>query len=147
MIQKKSSGVNIGYSSILRTPITTLRPTNAPTVTAGVVYRDHALGLVLHSIRREGIHNNSRAIQFDTSVLTQAEQLGVVVVEVAQGGRTYSATIETLRSRGRYVTTRFGPQVALALRWWSTEGVTPMAEPDTPIQPDNTQLALFEVNA
>ena len=149
MIQKNTSTVNNEKFSLLtnklRTKLHTLRPANAPHIVAGVLYHDPALGVVLHSIRGAGIHEKSRAIQFDASVINDAENCGCTVVEVATGGMVYSATMKTIYTRGRYVNTKFGLQVALALKWWSTGGVD---LPKEQTQPTHSQLNLFsEVGA
>ncbi|MEZ4617731.1 MAG: hypothetical protein R2867_19770 [Caldilineaceae bacterium] len=134
MIHNKPRDVNH------RVKICTLRPTNAPHITAGVLYHDPDLGVVLHSIRRDGIHQRSNSIQFDANIMDQAEQRDCQVVEVATGGQTYSATLDTIRTRGRFVNTKFGLQLALALKCWSTNGVTLS---DLEQQPTHEQMTMF----
>lgn len=119
-----------------------IHPKNAPQITAGVVYQTDR-GLQFHSIRDNGIHAKSNAIQIDANVLDQLEALGCEIVSVATNGRTYLTTVATLRQRGRFVSTRFGLQLALHLKWWSTNGAPIMQT--QPVQATHSQLSIFEV--
>lgn len=149
MIPRRFTPVNSRLTEVktvalggIGTPLHIIHPANAPAVTAGVVYQSPT-ELIFHSIRRQGVHQRTNAIQMADDVLTQLEQLGCEVVSVATNGRTYTTTVATIRQRGRWLTTANGVQLALNIKHWSTDGRLPEAEPEPAKPAAGKQLLLW----
>lgn len=148
MLHRKSHGVNY-EATVQPTPrilVDIIRPQNAPGVIAGHVL-DEPNYRLLRSEGTNRIHHKSNSILFDADVLNRAEAMGVTVVEVGTTGHTYSATMTTIRQHGRYVGTRYGLQIGLHLRYWSTDGTLPAVETPAADEPTDSQLSLFGVRA
>lgn len=71
-----------------------------------------------------------RAIAFDVSTLDDAERAGATVAEIhdTESRNVYTAPLHLIRSRGFPVRRGFGNQWALALEYWSRNGLQSESE-------------------
>lgn len=86
----------------------------------------HVVGDEFRKTVRGSVHflRRPRAIAFDTSTLQDAEQYGasIVVVQDAETGKVYRASLGTVRQHGFTLDRGHNQQIALPLERWSTTG-------------------------
>lgn len=104
--------------------------------------------IVARSERNQAIFWKYRGIAIDAKTFELLVTDGVTIFEVfdRSSSTTYTATLDQLRTRGRYQNTPFGLQLVMNVRYWSTDGVQVPTEPQQ-TEPTDTQLNLFEVSA
>ena len=81
-----------------------------------------------------------RAIGFDVSSLTDAENAGARFVQITdtESGRVFRQSIATIRAKGFRVARGYGEQIALALGFWNRD------DDDNAPRPLVTQLTFLE---